>query len=75
MEHLRAVNAEIKEKASEQDRYKRRWNLRIRGMKEKMNEDTRKDDIQLLSKIAPQWEKNVEDIVDTVNQIDRKTEN
>lgn len=75
VEHLRAANAEIKEKASEQDRYKRRWNLRIRGMAEKMNEDTRKDVIQLLCKIAPQWEKNMEDIVDTVHRIGRKTEN
>ncbi len=60
VEHLRAANAEIKEKASEQDRYKRKWNLRIRWMKEKMNEDTRNDVIHLLVKIAPHWEKNME---------------
>lgn len=46
-------NNELKEKSQELDRYKRRWNLRIRGLKEKMNEDIRKEVIQLLSKIDP----------------------
>nr|XP_023689979.1 uncharacterized protein LOC111855302 isoform X2 [Paramormyrops kingsleyae] len=40
---LRREVGELKEKARERDRYSRRWNLRIKGMKESMGEDTRKE--------------------------------
>ena len=59
MEHLKAVNEEIKD-VSKTDTNED-GNLRIRRMKEKMNKDTR-NVIQLLCKIVPQWERNMEDI-------------
>ncbi len=56
LQRLRADNDALKEKSREHDRYKWRWNLRIKGMPEKMNEETRAEVIHLLSKIAPEWE-------------------
>lgn len=75
LESLRAESVALKEKSREQDRYKRRWNLRIKGMQEKMNEDTRNEVIRLLSKIAPHWEQKMDDIVDTVHRIGQRAEN
>lgn len=42
---------------------------------ESKNQETRGDVIQLLSKIAPHWEKNMDDIVDTVHRVGQKMEN
>ncbi|KAL0158990.1 hypothetical protein M9458_047066, partial [Cirrhinus mrigala] len=36
---LKKDNAELMERVLEMERYKRRWNLRIRGLKEKEGED------------------------------------
>ncbi|CAI5692233.1 unnamed protein product [Oreochromis niloticus] len=71
---LRREVDELKEKARERDRYSRRWNLRIKGMKEGMGEDIRKEVIKILAKIAPEWSDNMEYIVDTVHRIGRKEE-
>ncbi|KAL3979010.1 tripartite motif-containing protein 35 [Sarotherodon galilaeus] len=71
---LRREVDELKEKARERDRYSRRWNLRIKGMKEGMGEDIRKEVIKILAKIAPEWSDNMEYIVDTVHWIGRKEE-
>lgn len=71
---LRREVYDLKEKARERDRYSRRWNLRIKGMKEGMGEVIRKDLIKILAKIAPEWSDNMEDIVDTVHRIGRKEE-
>ncbi len=38
---LKKDNAELMERVLELERYKRRWNLRIRGLKEKEGEDIR----------------------------------
>lgn len=64
---LQAECVALKEKSREQDRYRRRWNLRIKGMPEKVSEDTRGEVICLLSKIAPHWEQKMEDIVDSAS--------
>ncbi|KAK7886492.1 hypothetical protein WMY93_026113 [Mugilogobius chulae] len=46
-------NTHLKERVTELERYKRRWNLKIQGMKEKDNEKTREDVLDILSHIAP----------------------
>ncbi|KAI2647538.1 Undecaprenyl-diphosphatase [Labeo rohita] len=48
------------------ERYKRRWNLRIRGLKELADEDARKEAIELLGNIAPHLAQKLEDVVDSV---------
>ncbi|CAM4597962.1 unnamed protein product [Leuciscus chuanchicus] len=45
----------LKEKAREKNRYSRRWNLRIKGLKEAMGEDIRNAVVKLLGRIAPEW--------------------
>lgn len=61
-----------KEKYKEQERYKRRWNLRLKGIGEKDNEDIKSTVTAILSKIAPGVPWNFQDMVDTVHRIGKK---
>lgn len=67
--------AELKEKVLELERYKRRWNLRIRGIKEKEGENIREVVTGLLIKISPPWAPNINCIVDSVHRLGRREEN
>lgn len=62
-------NEELRSKTSELKRYKRRWNLRIKGMKEQAAEDSRKEVVELFSTIAPHLAHKLEDVVDSVHRI------
>lgn len=62
----------VTEKCKEQERYKRRWNLWVKGLKEKENEDVSTMVISLLSKIAPGVPWNVHDMVNTVHHVGKK---
>lgn len=57
------------------ERYKRRWNLRIRGIKEKEGENTREVVANLLIKISPSWAPNINHIVDSAHLLGRREEN
>lgn len=59
-------------RTSELERYKRRWNLRVIGMKEIAGEDIRKEVVSLLAEIAPHLHHKLEDIVDTVHRVGPK---
>lgn len=50
---LEKENATLKESQTDQERYSRRWYLRIKGMEEVMNENTREEVIKLLQKVEP----------------------
>ncbi|XP_053338268.1 uncharacterized protein si:ch211-196c10.15 [Clarias gariepinus] len=56
-------------RTSELERYKRRWNLRVIGMKEAADEAIREDVISLLAEIAPHLRHKLDDIVDTVHRV------
>ncbi|KAK7938803.1 hypothetical protein WMY93_002129 [Mugilogobius chulae] len=43
-------NADLKERVLEIERYKRRWNLKMQGLKEKHEENTRKEVLDILAK-------------------------
>ncbi len=62
-------NISLKERCGEHERYSRRWNLRVKGMKESVNENTSDEIIKLLQKIAPQWAQKMDEVVDTVQRI------
>lgn len=66
---------DLKERLVEQERYKRRWCLRIKGKKEDVNEDIRADIVNLLCKVAPDLADKMEDAVDIVHRVGRKIEN
>lgn len=72
MSAVTAENKELKEQVLESERYKRRWNLRIHGLKENEGENTRERIIKILSKIAPQWTAKMEDVVDSAHRLGRK---
>lgn len=62
---MKKENTSLKERSGEHERYGRRWNLRVKGLKECVNENTRNEIIKLLQRIAPQWAQKMDDIVDT----------
>ncbi|KAG5845416.1 hypothetical protein ANANG_G00138800, partial [Anguilla anguilla] len=63
------------ERVLELERYKRHWNLRIQGLKEKEGEDTREVVAKLLVKISPSWSPNINHIVDSVHRLGKREEN
>ncbi|MGL4247922.1 MAG: hypothetical protein ACRCR5_03930 [Lactococcus garvieae] len=69
---LTTSQKDLASRTSELERYKRRWNLRINGMKEKPEDDPRREVIGLFAKIAPHLVKKLEDSVDTVHRIGKK---
>lgn len=50
-ESLRKENGDLKEKIREQERYRIRWCLRIKGIEERKEEDVRSKVIQILIKL------------------------
>ncbi|KAI2647169.1 DNA topoisomerase 4 subunit A [Labeo rohita] len=58
-------NAELKEWVQEMERYKRRWNFKLRGLKEKTEERTRDKVLGIMAKINPQWSTKLENMVDS----------
>ncbi|RXN14527.1 cytoplasmic dynein 2 heavy chain 1-like protein [Labeo rohita] len=62
-------NAELKERVQELECYKRRWNLKLRGLKEKTEERTRDEVLGIMAKINPQWSTKLENMVDSVHRV------
>lgn len=66
-------HADLISRMSELEHYKRRWNLRVIGMKETAGDDIRREVVSLLAEIAPHLQHKLEDIVDTVHRVGPKT--
>ncbi len=62
-------NVELKERVQELEHYKRRWNLKLRGLKEKTEERTRDEVLGIMAKINPQWSTKLESMVDSVHRM------
>lgn len=75
MRSLLIERRDLKERLVEQERYKRRWCLRIKGKKEDVNENIRADTVNLLCKVAPDLAKKMEDAVDIAHRVGKKIEN
>lgn len=75
VETLTKENENMRIRVLEQERYKRRWCLRIRGMKENPIENIREVVIQLLVKITPEFSANMYDAVDVVHRVGKKESN
>ncbi|XP_023812027.1 uncharacterized protein LOC111947633 [Oryzias latipes] len=76
VKHLKEKNVELEQRTSEMEkktleseRYKRRWNLRLNGVKEEKGEDTRGIVADIITKIAPPWTEKVDNILDTVHRL------
>ncbi|MEQ2254939.1 hypothetical protein ILYODFUR_008792 [Ilyodon furcidens] len=66
--------ADLERKTTEMERYKKRWNLRLNGLKEKQDENTRELTVDLLLKIVPHWKDKIDWILDTVHQLGKPTD-
>ncbi|KAK7880199.1 hypothetical protein WMY93_033132 [Mugilogobius chulae] len=62
----------LREKCLESERYKRRWDLRLVGVPEKDNEDTRDVVIGILTRVVPMSVEKLRDTVDTVHRLGKK---
>lgn len=72
IESLTKENKDLKEKCLESARYRRRWDLRLIGLKEKDNENTRETVIGILTRVIPVSVEKLRDVVDTVHRIGKK---
>lgn len=69
---LTTAHNDLESRTSDLERYKRRWNLRINGMKEKSEEDPRREVLDLIAEIVPHLIQKLDDIIDTVHRIGKK---
>ncbi|KAK3517056.1 hypothetical protein QTP86_019619, partial [Hemibagrus guttatus] len=67
---LTAALNNLESRTSELEGYKRRWSLRINGMKERSEEDPRREVFDLIAEIAPHLMQKLDDIIDTVHRIE-----
>lgn len=58
-----------------QERYRRGWSLRIKGRKERVNENIRAEVVELLGRIAPDLKEKMDEAVDVVYRVGRAMEN
>ncbi len=75
VETLTKENEDMKGRILNNDRYKRRWCLCIKGTKEKNNENIRAEVVKLLSKIAPDLEEKMDEAFDVVHRVGRMIDN
>lgn len=66
---LTAKLVRVEKKMDDQESYKRRWNLRLNGLKEEKVEDTRKKVAGVIIKIMPHWAEKIDLILDTVHRL------
>lgn len=66
---LEKENSLLKAANLEHSRYKRRWGLRLNGLKEAEGEDTRETVIQIISKIVPHSPEKLRGILDVVHRL------
>ncbi|KAK7879348.1 hypothetical protein WMY93_033871 [Mugilogobius chulae] len=57
------------------ERYSRRWNLRLLGVKETEKEDARKIAIEICQAVLPEQKKRIRDTIDTVHRVGAKLPN
>ncbi len=74
MEALKKENEDMRRRVLDQERYKRRWCLQIKGKKDRVNENIRAETVELLCKNAPDLATRMEDAVDIVHRPGEATE-
>lgn len=72
VETLTKENRELRQRCREMERYRRRWNLKLIGLPEKENEDTRETVIGILTRVIPMSVDKLRDKVDTVHRLGKK---
>lgn len=72
MANLEKENAALRDKVLELARYKRRWNLKLRGLKENGDEDTRERVLRIITQIVPHWSEKISFVIDSVHRLGQK---
>lgn len=72
---LHKENSELKDRVREQERYRMRWFLRIKGLDKKKDENIQAQVTEILRQIAPDLESKVVDAVDIVHRMGKKMDN
>lgn len=75
VETLTKENEDMRGRVLNNDRYKRRWCLRIKGKKETANENIRAEVVELLRRIAPDLAVKMDEAVDVVHRVGRMMDN
>lgn len=70
---LERKTSELEIKAGELERYKRRWNLRLNGLKEEKGENTRDVVVNIIQQITPHWKDRMDFILDSVHRLGSNT--
>ncbi|KAL0146654.1 hypothetical protein M9458_057994 [Cirrhinus mrigala] len=71
---LRKENISWRQQCLEHARYKRRWDLRLIGLPEKENEDTRETVIGILPRVIPWSVEKLRQSVDTVHRLGKRND-
>lgn len=71
-EQLLKENEDLKRRVREQERYRMRWCLKLKGVKEDKDENIRVKVLQTLQKIAPDL--NLEEAVDIVHRLGKRVD-
>lgn len=62
----------LENKVLELTRYKRRWNLRLRGLPEEEEENVRMKVIDICQNVAPDYKEKFVEVIDSVHRLGRK---
>lgn len=71
---MKKENCFLREMSQENARYKRRWNLRLMGLPEKENEDTKEVVVGILTRVIPVVVDKLREMVDMVHRLERKND-
>ncbi|CAM4652090.1 unnamed protein product [Leuciscus chuanchicus] len=69
VKQLKEENTDLGERAAELESYKRRWNLRVNGLQEGKDENTRQIISDIIGKIVPHWRGKMDFILDSVHRL------
>lgn len=74
-DQLHKDNSELKDRVREQEKYRMKWCLWVKGLEEKKDENIQVLVTEILRKVAPDLESKVEDAVDIVHRVGKKMDN
>lgn len=68
--------SEIQKRVEENERYSRRWNLKLHGVPETVSKEKIKDEtIKICQAILPEKKSSLPDVIDTAHRVGKKPEN
>ncbi|XP_023814979.1 uncharacterized protein LOC111948013 [Oryzias latipes] len=75
LEKYKTIVETQEKRISQLESYSRRWNLKLRGLAEKENQNVRQEVIQICQSVLPEAKDKLPDVVDTVHRLGPKRPN